>query len=325
MRVYHRLIHIRDQRERHEDIPTFITEHPVFKLTTAFRLHVQKQSAPIRKNSSLIVDGEGMQIFAQLASVLREQGNIVMIYLVACILERLFGPDMIEDIEGIRGDLSIQEIVDGFQSVVEDVDEANMETDVEVYAAESISTSSGPSTNGVTTIRTASNNAKPIQSNLFGLPPNASTGAAKSAFSNIPSSQNAFGSLNVFGGGSFGVGGPAPAASQMVSVFSPSALGGPNPASAQVSPTQAYVLWYSENISRYPPWMVFPFMEPLQLAPLARNKFKLLVRLMIELPLRRQATVVSIQPPPSNFLILILELKRRIHQLPQFQLCLLQS
>ncbi|RDB21797.1 SAC3 family protein 1 [Hypsizygus marmoreus] len=113
MRVYHRLIHIRDQKERHEDIPEHITSHPVFQLTTDFRLHVQNKSAPISKTSPLIVDAEGMQIFGNLANVLRNQGSVVMIYLVACILERLFGKDAIDDIEGIRGDLSIPDIIDG--------------------------------------------------------------------------------------------------------------------------------------------------------------------------------------------------------------------
>ncbi|KAF9495569.1 hypothetical protein BDN71DRAFT_1589686 [Pleurotus eryngii] len=116
MRVYHRLIHIRDQRERHDDIPTYITEHPVFKLTTDFRLHVQKRSAPITKTSKLAVDAEGMAIFGELARVLREGaggGNVVMVYLVACILERLFGKDAIDGIEDIRGTLEIWQIIDG--------------------------------------------------------------------------------------------------------------------------------------------------------------------------------------------------------------------
>ncbi|KAF4565558.1 hypothetical protein EYR36_002131 [Pleurotus pulmonarius] len=116
MRVYHRLIHIRDQRERHDDIPPHITEHPVFKLTTDFRLHVQKRSAPITKTSKLAVDAEGMAIFGELARVLREGaggGNVVMVYLVACILERLFGKDAIDGIEDIRGNLEIWQIIDG--------------------------------------------------------------------------------------------------------------------------------------------------------------------------------------------------------------------
>lgn len=113
MRVYHRLIHIRDQRERHDDIPQEILNNPVFQLTTKFRLIVQKKSAPITKSSRLVVDGDGMGIFAELAGVLREQNNVVMIYLVACILERLFGKDAIDDIEAIRGELSISEVIDG--------------------------------------------------------------------------------------------------------------------------------------------------------------------------------------------------------------------
>ncbi|KAF9484566.1 hypothetical protein BDN70DRAFT_872349 [Pholiota conissans] len=116
MRVYHRLIHIRDQKERHEDIPEQIIQHPVFKLTTEFRLHVQAKSAPISKTSKLIVTEEGMMIFGQLARVLNEQGSTVMVYLVACLLERLFGKDTIDDIEAIRGDLTIPEIIDGVSS-----------------------------------------------------------------------------------------------------------------------------------------------------------------------------------------------------------------
>lgn len=137
MRVYHRLIHIRDQKERHEDIPESITSHPVFKLTTQFRLHVQQKSAPISKTSRLIVAEEGMQIFGQLVTVLSEQGNRVMVYLVACLLERLFGTDTIDDIEGIRADLSISDIIDGATShgeirEVGEVDDEDVELDDEL-------------------------------------------------------------------------------------------------------------------------------------------------------------------------------------------------
>ncbi|RXW14883.1 hypothetical protein EST38_g10970 [Candolleomyces aberdarensis] len=113
MRVYHRLIHIRDQRERHENIPEHIQDHPVFKLTTEFRLHVQNISSPITRTSPLVVDAKAMEIFGRLAGVLREMGNMVMIYLVACVLERVFGKDTIEDIESLRVDLSIPDIIDG--------------------------------------------------------------------------------------------------------------------------------------------------------------------------------------------------------------------
>ncbi|KAM6499495.1 SAC3 domain containing protein [Amanita muscaria] len=221
MRVYHRLIHIRDQRERPEDIPASITEHPVFKLTTTFRLHVQKKSAPIRKNSPLVVDQEGMQIFAQLAGVLREQGSVVMIYLVACILERLFGPDMIEDIEGIRGDLSIPEIIDGVQTPVEDIDVAdeNMETDVAEQPTETVTTS-------LTATGPIFNEVKPVQSNFLGTLPNTSPKAVtKSVFSSISSSQSPFGTSNVFGGASFGATSSTAVPSQTTSAFT-SVFGG---------------------------------------------------------------------------------------------------
>ena len=53
MRVYHRLIHIRDQRERHEEIPEEIRNHPVFNLTMThaegMMAHFYKQQVPPRK------------------------------------------------------------------------------------------------------------------------------------------------------------------------------------------------------------------------------------------------------------------------------------
>ncbi|KAH9172536.1 SAC3/GANP/Nin1/mts3/eIF-3 p25 family-domain-containing protein [Lactarius sanguifluus] len=116
MRIYHRLIHIRDQRERHDDISPAILNHPVFLLTTKFRQHVQAKSSPITKVSPLVVHEEGMLQFAELAALLREQGNRVMVYLVACILERLFGKDTIEDIESIRAGIAIPDIIDGVLS-----------------------------------------------------------------------------------------------------------------------------------------------------------------------------------------------------------------
>ncbi|KAI0287164.1 SAC3/GANP/Nin1/mts3/eIF-3 p25 family-domain-containing protein [Russula brevipes] len=113
MRIYHRLVHIRDQRERHDDLPPPILSHPVFLLTTKFRQLVQAKSSPITKVSPLVVDEEGMLQFSGLAALLREQGNRAMVYLVACILERLFGKDTIEDIEVIRDGISIPDIIDG--------------------------------------------------------------------------------------------------------------------------------------------------------------------------------------------------------------------
>ena len=124
MRVYHRLIHIRDQKERHDDIPRHILDNPVFTLITKFRQHVQEKSAPITKASQLSVGDDGMVIFAQLAQVLQEQNNTVMVYLVACILERLFGKGTIQDdLELIRGDLSISDVIDGVSLPGEPVQE----------------------------------------------------------------------------------------------------------------------------------------------------------------------------------------------------------
>ncbi|TFK63645.1 hypothetical protein BDN72DRAFT_847389 [Pluteus cervinus] len=140
MRVYHRLIHIRDQRERKEDIPEHIFAHPVFKLTTEFRLHVQRKSAPISKTSALVVDGDGMQIFGRLASTLKEQGNSVMIYLVACILERHFGKDTIEGIEDIRKNLSDSDIIDG---VIQEVGGGDAEDEHYDFHDESMHDDSG--------------------------------------------------------------------------------------------------------------------------------------------------------------------------------------
>ncbi|KAF8736497.1 hypothetical protein AX14_014477 [Amanita brunnescens Koide BX004] len=216
MRVYHRLIHIRDQRERHEEIPDSITSHPVFKLTTTFRLHVQRKSAPISKSSALVIDAEGMQIFSQLAGVLREQGNVVMIYLVACILERLFGPEMIEDIEGIRGGLSIPDIIDAVQPF-EDVDEAeNMLTDNEEQPTESVETSTATLVGESIAAQPSISNLKPVRSFLFEAPPTTTASpTAKSAFSNIASSQT----TNVFGGAAFGAA-TTPRTARTASAFS---------------------------------------------------------------------------------------------------------
>ena len=48
----------------------YITENPVFKLTTRFRQHVQAKNAPINKTSKFIVDKQGMEIFGEFAMVL---------------------------------------------------------------------------------------------------------------------------------------------------------------------------------------------------------------------------------------------------------------
>lgn len=205
MRIYHRLIHIRDQKERHEEIPEHITSHPVFKLTTQFRLHVQRKSAPISKVSPLVVDAEGMEIFGQLAGVLREQGSVVMIYLVACILERLFGKDTIEDIEAIRGDLSLSDIIDG-KAVYppgHDMEMGEEEEDIRYEEVDDLEESAPVELQ-----------PEPTQppTTVFGLPDGQPSilsqssqpapSVATSAFASLASAST--GTTNVFGGGTFG-------------------------------------------------------------------------------------------------------------------------
>ncbi|ESK91807.1 nuclear export factor [Moniliophthora roreri MCA 2997] len=210
MRVYHRLIHIRDQRERHDDISSHILSNRVFQLTTQFRQHVQEKSSPITKTSALVVDAQAMEIFGQLANVLTEQGNMVMIYLIACILERLFGKDAIDDIESLRGDLTWPHIIDGIstsaietshddvneydEAVEEDTQDEIHEEDYEeeeneIIASEShFPANSQPSVFGGTPVFGANNTSI------------ATPAPTVSAFANLKATpSNVFGSGSVFG------------------------------------------------------------------------------------------------------------------------------
>ncbi|KAF8189987.1 hypothetical protein K438DRAFT_1676621 [Mycena galopus ATCC 62051] len=135
MRIYHRLIHIRDQIERPEPVPLppDVAEHPMYKLTTAFRAHVQEKSKPITKASRLRVDAEGMRIFGELAGEMMMMGDggggKGMVFLVACILERLFGKGTVEDIEDIRGDASLGDIIDGVTGTSDTVEEPQIQVE----------------------------------------------------------------------------------------------------------------------------------------------------------------------------------------------------
>ncbi|KAG6860335.1 hypothetical protein C0995_012481 [Termitomyces sp. Mi166 len=206
MRVYHRLIHIRDQKERHEEIPEHISSHPVFKLTTEFRLHVQRKSAPIDKTSVLKVDAEGMQIFGELASVLREQGSVVMVYLVACILERHFGKDAIDDIDTIRGDLSISDIIDGVVPSTHNSQELEHGADKVYEEHDEIEDELVLIEDGTE----AENPSQVLHTNIFGSSPSIFGGPSAgpqppslpvtSAFSSIKTTPNAFNTPSPFGG-----------------------------------------------------------------------------------------------------------------------------
>lgn len=223
MRVYHRLIHIRDQKERHDDIPKHIQLHPVFKLTTDFRLHVQRHSATITKTSKLVVTDEGMQIFSDLAAVLIEQGNTVMVYLVACILERLFGKDTIEDIESLRGGMTISEIIDGTSTLFfGQVDETHKIGGDEIAVIDRPKPLDPERVGELQTQPIAPTPHKPTSPQWLanGFPgPSAPTTATSTAsnpgnaFSGLVSQPNVFGTTNVFGSSTFSVSPSKPATS----------------------------------------------------------------------------------------------------------------
>lgn len=208
MRVYHRLVHIRDQRERHDDIPQALLSHPVFELTTKFRARVQAKSAPITKTSPLAVDVEAMHIFAELAGVLRREGNVVMTYLVACILERHFGKGTIEDIESIRGDLSLSDIIDGYSGTGSlgqdtDIDIISVvdENEVEVDPSDIPHESPKPLQPSGTPWSTNTFGPNPTQSAFFNpstadLPSQPSVAPTQSAFSNLKTVPNPFGTIS---------------------------------------------------------------------------------------------------------------------------------
>ena len=211
MRVYHRLIHIRDQKERHDDIPRHILDNPVFTLITRFRQHVQEKSAPITKVSQLSVGDDGMAIFAHLAQVLREQNNTVMVYLIACILERLFGKGAIQDdLELIRGDLSISDIIDGVSLPCENVQEEQEEFFEEVDADEDVQLFAEQTDQGELPASSTPDPIPPQISSVFGGSTPSPFGITpkqdidpvlpKNAFSALVSTPSPFVASSVFGG-----------------------------------------------------------------------------------------------------------------------------
>lgn len=290
MRVYHRLIHIRDQRERPDSVPEHITSHPVFKLTTDFRLHVQKKSEPIRKNSPLVVGPEGMQIFAQLVDVLKQEGNLVMIFLVACILERLFGFDTIEDIEAIRQGMRDEDIIDG----ISHAPEASIE-EVEVEGEEEEESFQEEAENDGDDEEEMEDDEEPLESSV---PPTTTAPSApvtfpqvspfgqKNAFANLtptPSpfgSNSPFGKPSVFGGSVFGkpsatppttsvFGNPSTAPSSTPPVVAPSppvAVPSPPTQTASAQPVSSI---FGSNLIPQPPKIEGAPKEPPTLNPAA--------------------------------------------------------
>ena len=217
-----------------------ILTHPVFELTTKFLQHVQKESAPISRVSPLRVGQEGMQIFGELATVLREQNNTVMIYLMACILERLFGKDTIEEIESIRGSLSIPEVIDGVSQaqlpftvspstvIEEELMDEPLDAPAEPAPAIHSAAEWLPSFGSQPSVPGAQPTSSFTLGNSTAAPPSEPIlGAPKSAFAGIKSAPN------VFGTGTFGPSGSAFGGnSQPNSVF-----GGPRSAFSSLATT----------------------------------------------------------------------------------------
>lgn len=203
MRVYHRLIHIRDQKERQEDIPSFILEHPVFKLTTKFRLLVQAKSAPIGRSSPLSVDNEALGVFNELIIVLQGEGNYAMIYLVACIIEHLFGTDTVDDIESLRENLTLSDIIDGSSAVVDEhhdtiVEEPDAmheeeEPPFEADLMDAPQSSPKPPQRSGTEWLNDTFGPKPTESAFLNTSSQPASQSPKSAFSNLTSVPNVFG------------------------------------------------------------------------------------------------------------------------------------
>lgn len=203
MRVYHRLIHIRDQKERQEDIPSSILEHPVFKFTTKFRLLVQAKSAPITRNSPLSVDQEAMGVFNELIMVLQGEGNYAMIYLVACIIEHLFGTDTVDDIESLRENLTFPDIIDGNSAAVDEhhgtiVEEVDaMEEEKQLFEADLVDVrQSSPKPLGRSGTQWLNDTFGPIPTESAFMPTSSqpASQSPKSAFSNLTAVPNVFGS-----------------------------------------------------------------------------------------------------------------------------------
>lgn len=249
MRIYHRLIHIRDQKERHEEIPDEIASHPVFLLTTRFRLHIQTRSAPITKTSRLIVDAEGMQIFADLAAVLRTQNNVVMIYLVACIMERLFGKDTIEDIELIRGDLTLPEIIDGVSRPAVEDSQTPSGTELINGAPLGRPVSAVADLIGATRKPAATRSAIGMHARPSDSAPQTSTGQVQSAFSTLVPSNTFTKVTSAFGGNVFGPVFPSPSPQSVFGPSSfPSSISPSTTSSAPVTPPSAPLVSSSAKI-----------------------------------------------------------------------------
>jgi hypothetical protein len=303
MRVYHRLIHIRDQKERHDDIPPHILDNPVFTLITKFRQHVQEKSAPITKVSQLTVGEDGMVIFAQLAQVLQEQNNIVMVYLVACILERLFGKGAIQDdLELIRGDLSFSDIIDGVSRPRGVAQEDQEEFVEEAYADEDSQSFIEHTEQGELPLPTVPNPIPPHIPSVFGgstpsfgmvHPQGLNVAPPKNAFSLLVSTPSPFATSSIFGGTpSMSVFG----SDQRAPVFPQPASSPIPPPSGKSSESMLQPHHFNGLASSQSPPSSFPPVPTVQPTPLATKS-----EVSFTLPPSRAVFDLPLpQPPPSE-------------------------
>ncbi len=111
--MYHRLFLIREKRADQIVVTPDVASNQIFILASQFREEVRRASSPIGRTSKLIADEKCMGIFGQLAQAIRENGNRIFTYLMACLFEYLFGKDTIEGIEELREGLTDQDIIYG--------------------------------------------------------------------------------------------------------------------------------------------------------------------------------------------------------------------
>ncbi|KAK0465836.1 SAC3 domain-containing protein [Armillaria novae-zelandiae] len=201
-RVYHRLFLIREKRADQIVVAPDVASNQIFILASQFREEVRRASSPIGKKSKLIADEKCMGIFGQLAQAIRDNGNRIFTYLMACLFEYLFGKDTIEGMEELREGMTDQDIIYGnYEGLdererapsVEVVEEAGAEE--ETYDENEAEDESEEVTDDAPTTIAAP--FPLLQSSPFGsTSPAMQPPSMKSAFANIKSAPSAF---SVFG------------------------------------------------------------------------------------------------------------------------------
>ncbi|KAK0201245.1 SAC3 domain-containing protein [Desarmillaria ectypa] len=207
-RVYHRLFLIREKRADQIVVTPDVASNPIFILASQFREEVRRASTPIGRTSKLIADEKCMEIFGELAQAVRENGNRIFTYLMACLFEYLFGKDTIDGIEELREGLTDQDIIYGNYggsdeheqtSSAEVSEEADVEEEMYDEGEDEVDDENEEATDEAqATLTTAASPFSLLQSSPFGSASLATQPPVmKSAFANIKSTPSTFG---VFGG-----------------------------------------------------------------------------------------------------------------------------